>query len=176
MNTNERHRCNVCKVNLTLDKFKKKRDDTYQKGCNECLVKRRIMAQKRKQRNQETPKEETPKEETPEERAIRIFAEDKIIRKEREEREEQQALEENYQKRIKALDKYNIKQFFKRVYRPNDLNYLIIMLEKNPKFKTQYEEQEYLNDIRRISNRLNDKDQEKMELIVREYLSGIFNY
>lgn len=38
MNNNEQQRkkCTRCKVNLTLDKFKKKRDDTYQKQCIEC--------------------------------------------------------------------------------------------------------------------------------------------
>lgn len=40
MNTNEeRKKCVRCKVNLTLDKFTKKRDDTYQKTCIECCVK-----------------------------------------------------------------------------------------------------------------------------------------
>ena len=40
MNTNEeRKKCNRCKVNLTLDKFTKKRDDTYQKQCIECCAK-----------------------------------------------------------------------------------------------------------------------------------------
>jgi hypothetical protein len=32
----ERKKCNRCKVNLTFDKFKKKRDDSYQKLCIEC--------------------------------------------------------------------------------------------------------------------------------------------
>jgi len=40
MNTNEeRKKCTRCKVNLTLDKFTKKRDDTYQKQCIECCAK-----------------------------------------------------------------------------------------------------------------------------------------
>ena len=44
----ERKRCNRCKVNLTMDKFKKKRDDTYQKICNECLSKQLLSAQANK--------------------------------------------------------------------------------------------------------------------------------
>lgn len=36
MATIERKKCNRCKVNMTLDKFKKKRDDSYQKLCIEC--------------------------------------------------------------------------------------------------------------------------------------------
>ena len=32
----ERKKCNRCKVNMTFDKFKKKRDDSYQKICIEC--------------------------------------------------------------------------------------------------------------------------------------------
>lgn len=40
MNANEeRKKCTRCKVNLTLDKFTKKRDDTYRKRCIECCVK-----------------------------------------------------------------------------------------------------------------------------------------
>ena len=38
----ERQKCTRCKMNLTLDKFKMKRDDTYQKQCMECNAKRRI--------------------------------------------------------------------------------------------------------------------------------------
>lgn len=41
--------CNRCKMNLTIDKFKKKRDDTYQKICLECNSKKvqQINANKR---------------------------------------------------------------------------------------------------------------------------------
>ena len=39
---NERQKCTRCKMNLTLDKFKMKRDDTYQKQCLECNTNRRI--------------------------------------------------------------------------------------------------------------------------------------
>ncbi len=46
MESNKRQKCCVCKMNLTLDKFKKKRDDTYQKTCEECLVKRRANVKK----------------------------------------------------------------------------------------------------------------------------------
>ena len=38
----KRQKCNRCKVNLTLDKFKKKRDDSYTKNCIECNVKYNI--------------------------------------------------------------------------------------------------------------------------------------
>lgn len=38
-NNEERKKCTRCKVNLTLDKFTKKRDDTYQKQCIECCAK-----------------------------------------------------------------------------------------------------------------------------------------
>jgi len=44
----DRQKCTRCKVNLTLDKFKKKRDDTYQKMCNECLEKGRKYKEKNK--------------------------------------------------------------------------------------------------------------------------------
>jgi len=37
----QRQKCSSCKMNMTLDKFTKKRDDTYQKTCDECLQKRR---------------------------------------------------------------------------------------------------------------------------------------
>ncbi len=37
----ERKKCNRCKMNMTLDKFNKKRDDSYMKLCIECLVKSR---------------------------------------------------------------------------------------------------------------------------------------
>ena len=36
MNEVQRKKCNRCKVNMTVDKFKKKRDDSYQKICIEC--------------------------------------------------------------------------------------------------------------------------------------------
>jgi hypothetical protein len=35
----ERKKCNRCKMNMTLEKFKKKRDDSYQKICIECNIK-----------------------------------------------------------------------------------------------------------------------------------------
>eukprot|EP00732_Lithocolla_globosa_P005790 Lithocolla_globosa_v1_NODE_6244_length_1115_cov_32.149718.p1 type:complete len:129 gc:universal NODE_6244_length_1115_cov_32.149718:390-776(+) len=35
----QRKKCNRCNVNLTLDKFKKKRNDEYQKRCIECNAK-----------------------------------------------------------------------------------------------------------------------------------------
>jgi adenylate cyclase class IV len=54
INTNERQKCNVCKMSLTMDKFKQKRDDTYQKGCEQCLAKRRILARIRKRKGAET--------------------------------------------------------------------------------------------------------------------------
>ena len=48
MEVTNRQKCVRCKMNLTLDNFKKKRDDTYQKTCGECLVKRRASAEKHK--------------------------------------------------------------------------------------------------------------------------------
>jgi len=44
----QRQKCSSCKMNMTLDKFKKKRDDTYQKTCDECLQKRKVYANKNK--------------------------------------------------------------------------------------------------------------------------------
>lgn len=35
-NDQQRKKCSRCGVNLTIDHFKKKRDDTYQRGCMEC--------------------------------------------------------------------------------------------------------------------------------------------
>jgi hypothetical protein len=35
----ERKKCNRCKMNLTFDKFNKKRDDSYMKLCIECNIK-----------------------------------------------------------------------------------------------------------------------------------------
>lgn len=46
--TEERKKCTRCKVNLTLDKFTKKRDDTYQKQCIECREKAVEYANKNK--------------------------------------------------------------------------------------------------------------------------------
>ena len=40
MATIERKKCNRCKVNMTFDKFKKKRDDSYMKLCIECNEKK----------------------------------------------------------------------------------------------------------------------------------------
>ena len=37
----QRKKCNRCKMNMTLDKFNKKRDDNYMKICIECNVKNR---------------------------------------------------------------------------------------------------------------------------------------
>ena len=37
----QRIKCKKCKMNMTLDKFNKKRDDTYMKACIECNVKNR---------------------------------------------------------------------------------------------------------------------------------------
>ncbi len=48
METNNRQKCTRCKMNLTLDNFKKKRDDTYQKTCEECLVKKKANTEKNK--------------------------------------------------------------------------------------------------------------------------------
>ena len=50
MNDNKQHRqiCTRCKMNLTLDKFKKKRDDTYQKRCFECNSKGNNWAKTKK--------------------------------------------------------------------------------------------------------------------------------
>lgn len=42
----ERIKCNRCKVNLTLDKYRMKRDDTYTKMCNECCEKRKKTTKK----------------------------------------------------------------------------------------------------------------------------------
>ena len=36
MNEVQRKKCNRCKVMMTFDKFKKKRDDTYMKQCIQC--------------------------------------------------------------------------------------------------------------------------------------------
>ena len=51
----ERIKCNRCKVNLTLDKYRMKRDDTYTKMCNECCEKRNKSIKKcehNRQRNE----------------------------------------------------------------------------------------------------------------------------
>jgi hypothetical protein len=37
----QRKKCTRCKTSLTLDKFTKKRDDTFKKSCDECLEKQR---------------------------------------------------------------------------------------------------------------------------------------
>jgi len=44
----ERKKCNRCKMNMTLDKFNKKRDDTYMKICIECNIKFRDCARANK--------------------------------------------------------------------------------------------------------------------------------
>jgi len=44
----KRQKCGQCKMNMTLEKFTKKRDDTYQKTCDECLEKRNVSRVKRK--------------------------------------------------------------------------------------------------------------------------------
>jgi hypothetical protein len=46
--TEQRQICTRCKMNLTLDKFKKKRDDSYQRGCNECNSKKAEYTNKTK--------------------------------------------------------------------------------------------------------------------------------
>jgi len=44
----ERKKCNKCKMNMTLDKFNKKRDDSYMKMCIECNIKNRDNIRKNK--------------------------------------------------------------------------------------------------------------------------------
>ena len=44
----ERKKCNRCKMNMTLDKFNKKRDDSYMKICIECNIKNRDNARANK--------------------------------------------------------------------------------------------------------------------------------
>ena len=114
-------------------------------------------------------------EETPEERATRIFAEDEIIRQKRVEREEKEDLEDNYQQRLKALDKYNIDKLCNRESRSALNTLLRVMLNhSNTKFNTFYEEREYMDLLRRIYNRVNKSDEKKIGLFVREY--GLFDY
>lgn len=49
MNANEeRQKCTRCRMNLTLEKFTKKRDDTYQKQCIECCAKQVASKNKNK--------------------------------------------------------------------------------------------------------------------------------
>ena len=47
-NCKDKKMCNRCKVYLTFDKFKKKRDDTYQIACMECNLKSKIWKNKNK--------------------------------------------------------------------------------------------------------------------------------
>ena len=42
----QRPKCVRCKMNLTMDKYKQKRDDSYQKTCDVCLEKRNIIAKR----------------------------------------------------------------------------------------------------------------------------------
>ena len=44
----QRQKCCYCKMNLTIENFKKKRDDSYQKTCNQCLANRAAYAKKSK--------------------------------------------------------------------------------------------------------------------------------
>ena len=44
----EKNQCRRCKMNLTFDKFSKKRDDTYQKTCEECLAQQRAYTHNNK--------------------------------------------------------------------------------------------------------------------------------
>ena len=44
----QKQKCVYCKMNMTIDNFKKKRVDSYQKTCNQCLVNRDASAKKRK--------------------------------------------------------------------------------------------------------------------------------
>jgi hypothetical protein len=101
MNTTKRQTCNVCKVSLTMDNFKLKRDSTYQKGCEECLKKRRALA--KKHRDSKLKKETTA--ETSEQRAARIFKEDEEIQRKRSEKEAQTSLVTAYKKRTQALER-----------------------------------------------------------------------
>ena len=43
----QKQKCVYCKMNMTIDNFKKKRDDSYQKTCNQCLANRNASAEKR---------------------------------------------------------------------------------------------------------------------------------
>ena len=43
----QKQKCVYCKMNMTIDNFKKKRDDSYQKTCNQCLANRNASAKKR---------------------------------------------------------------------------------------------------------------------------------
>ena len=42
----QRQKCIRCKMNMTMDKFKQKRDDSYQKTCDVCLDMRNVSAKK----------------------------------------------------------------------------------------------------------------------------------
>ena len=44
----QKQKCVYCKMNMTTDNFKKKRGDSYQKTCNQCLSRRNASAKKRK--------------------------------------------------------------------------------------------------------------------------------
>ena len=42
----QRQKCIRCKMNMTMDKYKQKRDDSYQKTCDVCLDMRNVSAKK----------------------------------------------------------------------------------------------------------------------------------
>ena len=42
----QRQKCIRCKMKMTMDKFKQKRDDSYQKTCDVCLEMRNVSAKK----------------------------------------------------------------------------------------------------------------------------------
>lgn len=44
----DRIKCRRCKMNLTIDHYVKKRDDTFQKTCNDCLTKQRAYVESKK--------------------------------------------------------------------------------------------------------------------------------
>ena len=48
MECTDRNKCRRCKMNLTLDHYVKKRDDTFQKTCNDCLTKQRAYVESKK--------------------------------------------------------------------------------------------------------------------------------
>jgi hypothetical protein len=165
MNTTKRQTCNVCKVSLTMDNFKLKRDSTYQKGCEECLKKRRALAKKRRDGNL---KRETKVLETPEQRAARIFREDEEIQRKRSEKEAQTSLVTAYKKRTQALEEYKVGKVYGQ---PKSLKrFLGMAINGNKEFKSEEEEYQFVGKLLKHAwLAMNDELRDKWSKFARDY-------
>lgn len=182
-NNEQRQKCNRCKMHMTLDKFRKKRDDSYMKQCIQCnakVVKYRQSKKKveekveeekveeEKKEEKEEEKEETKIEEEKEEvvesieeRLKRIYEEDELIQKERVQIEYKDCLHSRSLKRkevfdnIQNIDWNNLNNIKQKRFR-DFLKYIKFIVETGENFNNFVEECEVLDRCKWCFNNMNN--------------------